>query len=187
MLNITNHAYERYAERVMDYDDKTSVQSYVFQNKEVITERINKMVEYGKEIYQGKIRDGANVIVVVKDLWVLLLDKKKDKVITLYKVEMIHGDDDFNKTFVDKMMVNIEALQLELEQRKSYADNSKKIFQEEIDNNNVRIREYQDLIKKLEVSNQSHKDEIEVWNIAVEENEMKIKHAVEDLIAKKIF
>jgi hypothetical protein len=187
LLNITNHAYERYAERVMDYDDKTSVQSYVFQNKEVITERINKMVEYGKEIYQGKIRDGANVIVVVKDLWVLLLDKKRDKVITLYKVEMIHGDDDFNRTFVDKMMERIEELQSSLERNKGCFDVAKESFQEEIDNNNTRIKEYQALIKQLEECNQTHKNEINTWNVAVEENEMKIKHAVEDLIAKKIF
>ena len=53
-MNITKHAMQRYAERIMEKEDTTDVLVFIEQHKEKIEEDISKMIEYGELIYTGK-------------------------------------------------------------------------------------------------------------------------------------
>ena len=101
MYTISKHARERYAERIMDREHKADIARYVIENEEKITNDINKMIEYGHVIYQGKQnRDGKTntITVVLKDCWIILCDAVKGLVVTLYKIDF-GLDDDFTKLY----------------------------------------------------------------------------------------
>lgn len=186
-MEITKHAEERYTERLMDYTDKQDIAAYIVQNKDLIAERITKMVDYGELIYEGKIRDGNYVKAILKDSWVVLLDRKGTKVITLWKICLIKGDDDFNKLFVSKMKDRIAEIKTKQQLVKDRTAQKKQDYLDEINENKQRIKEYESLILQLRKSNEAHQEEIN--HIDAENNciELELKHAVEDLVASKLF
>ena len=51
---ITDHAKERYAERIADREGNWDIKQYVACNDGKITEDINKMMEYAQFIAEGK-------------------------------------------------------------------------------------------------------------------------------------
>lgn len=187
MVEITKHAEERYVERIMGYTERGDIISYIAENKDLITERLNKMLEFGTEIYEGKIRDGSYVHVVLKDTWILILDRKKAKVITLYKICLMSDDDEFNKLFVDKMRQKIEKLQNRKTVNRVATEKIVEGYQAKIKENNTRASEYEGCAAKLREQNKVYHAEIDAARAITACDEMEIKHAVEDLVAAKIF
>ena len=186
-MEITKHAEERYTERLMDYTDKQDIAMYIAQNKDLIAKRITKMVEYGELIYEGKIRDGNYVKVILKDNWVVLLDRKGDKVITLYKISLIKDDDEFNKLFVGKMKEKISDIKSRQIKAKEQTSKKKQVYLDGINENKQRIKEYETLILELRKSNAAHQEEIDHMDAEVNCIDLELKHAVEDLVATKLF
>lgn len=187
MIEITKHAEERYVERIMGYTERSDIVSYIVENKDLITERINKMVEFGTDIYEGRIRDGSYVHVVLKDLWALILDRKKAKVITLYKISLITDDDEFNQVFVNKMERKILDLQSKRESETKQFDFIFDRNKKKIDENTVRKKEYEQAISSLITENECLTNETNAAKEKLKCTEMDLKHAVEDLVASKIF
>ena len=79
-IKISNHASQRYAERIMSKED-TDVQRFMVTHEQKIHDDIEKLIEYGQIIYSGKqkTRDGKtnNVDVYLNGTWVVLVDAKK--------------------------------------------------------------------------------------------------------------
>ncbi|MEG1106887.1 MAG: hypothetical protein RSD63_09465 [Eubacterium sp.] len=187
MIEITKHAEERFVERVMGYSDAKDISSYIVKNKDVISDRIHKMVDYGEEIYEGKIRDGNFIHVILKDNWVLLLDRRKVKVITLYKISVISDDDDFNKLFVGKMRDKIESIKSRMSKNKQETEGLINTEKETIKDNNTRIKELESVILSFKKENEACSQRIDNAWATVKCDEMQLKHYVEDLVATKIF
>lgn len=189
MHTISKHAKERYAERIMGIDNVSDINRYVIENEEKITNDINKMIEYGENIFCGKQkREGktSDISVFVKDLWVVLADTNKKHVITLYKVDL-GLDDDFNKEYVRKMLdkLNIEKKSRdELNERLSSESDR---YIEMINENISQINEYKAYIKNLEELNLSYKSIVQ--NNSVHKNiaDKNVIKVVNDLIGKKEF
>lgn len=189
MYTISKHARERYAERIMDREHKADIARYVIENEEKITNDINKMIEYGHVIYQGKQnRDGKTntITVVLKDCWIILCDAAKGLVVTLYKIDF-GLDDDFTKLYIEKMMQR-------LDEAKAYvADVSEKIKQENqdykilIDNNRNMINNYKAMIKHLEGLGEAYQEIIENNSVLVTAAEEEVIDIVNKLIGKKEF
>lgn len=189
MYAISKHARERYAERIMDKEHKADIARYVLENEEKIINDINKMIEYGTVIYQGKqIRDGKNctISVVLKDCWIVLCDYQKLTVVTLYKIDF-GLDDDFTKTYIEKMMEKMEIAKIK------YNETTQKIAQENqdysvlIENNKYLINGYRAKIKTLEELNTAYQEVINnntVLNAVAEEEVYEI---VNRMVGKKIF
>ena len=116
---ISAHAKQRYAERIMGKDDTVDVNRFVTTNEEKIKTDINKLIQYGEKIYSGKHASkdskGSVIDVYLKDCWVILVDNKSNNVVTLFKVDL-GLDDEFNKTYVDKMVEKLHNAQGELEE-----------------------------------------------------------------------
>lgn len=53
-IEVTQHAKERYAERIMEKDSALDIKRYVLQNEEKIKTDLAKMVFYGEIVYTGK-------------------------------------------------------------------------------------------------------------------------------------
>ena len=56
-FTISQHAKERYAERIMDKTHPTDVHIYINDNENKIITNINKMIEFGELIHSGKNED----------------------------------------------------------------------------------------------------------------------------------
>lgn len=187
MYEITRHGEERYVQRMMGYTDKSEIGVYIAQNQELIQERIDKLVEFGELIFSGKIKDGNHLDFYVHDTWVVLLDKKKERVVTLYKVEIIKNDADFNQEFVKKMKIKIEDLSIVIKQAMEKNEIEKVEYREKIENNKRRIREYETLVSELKDTNNAYISLIETLDTEVHISYAEYKQSIEDLVADRIF
>lgn len=189
MYDISKHAKERYGERIMDKDHKADINRFIVENDEKIKNDINKMIDYGEMIFQGKQnRDGKinNISVYVKDCWIVLCDTAKKLVITLYKVDL-GLDDDFTKLYISKMIDKVNQYKEIYTNVKSQCTTESKSYQDKILENNAMINEYRGYIKNLEELNSGYKTIIDNNLVQVNIAEKDVIKIVNDLIGKKEF
>ena len=190
-MNISRHARERYAERIMNKDSNHDIQKFILEHEEKIQEDIKKMIMYGTCIYSGKQTQkdakSSNIInVYVNGCWIVLYDTKTENVITLYKVDLGAGDD-FNETYVKKMLENLNAakdeelaIQYEVEQEN---DGFKSLIESGI----AQINEYKSFIKNLEELNAGYKTIIDNNVVKTRMANARVVDVVNKLIGKKEF
>ena len=183
---VSNHAQQRYAERIMDRDNKSDVAVYVAANRDKIDNDINLMVEYGKMIYSGKLEKGQNVTnVYLKDTWVILVDPNSKKVITLYSIDLGVGSE-FNKEYVNLLLSRLE------EEQKVYQEKNDELLKliGELKNqqsqNKDKINEYRKLANDLEKANENLADVIADYETQRYVAEKNVRDIVEVLVGKKI-
>lgn len=136
-LTISKHAKERYAERIMDRDNKTDIIVFIRDHDDKIQKDIEKMVEYGALLYEGPTSKDPkkNVAVTLNGQWVVIWDAKEMVVITLYCIDLGVGDD-VNNAFIESAVAKINEAQKEYEQA--------------IERSNDFIEHYKDLIEKAQ-------------------------------------
>ena len=186
-MNISKHAEERYAERIMDRDTKGDAAVFVNQHKQKIQEDIEKMIEYGTLLYSGKsMKENTNVKIYIKDMWVIIVDSNKNLVVTLYDVDLGLGDE-LNKAFVEKAVSNIERAREKVEAEKVKADEDKINYMKMIKENESTIADYRKLIRSIESQNAAYSDIIKSITANVDRAEMDYREAVIILTAKQKF
>lgn len=187
-LLVSNHAATRYAERIADKETKNDINGYVAKHMDKITKDINTMLDHAEFLYCGKLgnKNQTNVNAYIQGTWVILTDVNKKNVITIYKVEFNIGED-FNKTFVSKMMDKIHEDQSVYAETKKQLDSRKKSLEDQKNDNTKCINEYKALIKKLEQQNISLTDLIKDITIENTTAEMTLKEDIEKLVLKVEF
>ena len=161
-FTVSQHAKERYAERIMNRDDKTSIVQFINVNDFKITENINKMIEYGNLIYSGKsmsndkLNNNAICDIYVKDLWIIITDKNKKTVITLYKIDLKAGED-LDKLYMERMINSITDKTAKWNELNTSNNNEIENTKIKIVENEEAITEYKKRIKSLEEQNESYK------------------------------
>lgn len=153
---FTNHILERYVERTMGKTGN-ELKQFVVQNSEQIKEKILKLYEYSEPFWYGKIKDhDFTYFTINRDGWVMVIDKNKTTLVTIYQVDLGLGVD-FNKQyiaevkkFVENELNAIEQLKVEneslSEEDKKEIDGLKetnKILQAQIEYNNKQIQIYE--------------------------------------------
>ena len=188
--NISKHAMERYAERIMDRDHKVDVNRYVLENESKIKEDINKMIEFGQIIYCGKQtkenKKQTIISVFVKDCWIVLVDVNSGVVITLYKVDL-GLDDEFNKLYVNKMLDSLERANEVLHTTESEVKEEANTYNALIADNESMINDYKSNIKALEELNTAYSEVIDKSRVKLSIAEEKVIEIVNKLIGKKEF
>ena len=187
MVNITKHAYQRYAERIMDKTEKQSQEQYIATNRDLISERINTMIDYGEELFTGRVKEGNEATFYINGTWIILVDKEKNSVITLYKINLIRGDEEFNKIFANRLVEKIRTLNNELEDIEGENTHAYEELLREQAANLERIKEYESLISDLEQTVKSIEQRMDSIEFYEKEINMNIMHTVEDLVSKKVF
>lgn len=185
---ITNHAATRYAERIADKETVLDATAYVVKNKEKIENDINTMIEHSRHLYYGKVgtRDNTNVDVYLSGTWVILVDPRTSKVITLFKIDFGVGED-FNKQFVQKVLDKIEEHQKILEEKKKQVEEEKVAYINIVKDNEAQIAEYRAIIKRLENANRDYQEVIDNIDSQCAAAALAIKRDVENLVMKKEF
>lgn len=187
---ISNHAAQRYAERIMGKEEKIDINRFVSLNEDKIKTDINKMILYGECIYTGKQsqKDGKGNIVDVylKDVWIVLADSKTKNVITLFKIDLGLGDE-FNKAYIAKMMEKLNANKEVLGSVQQQVQAESDMYREMIDEAETQIKEYRAMIKNLEELCVAYKSVIENNNVKITQANRNMVEVLNTLVNKKEF
>lgn len=190
IYNISTHAKQRYAERIMGKEDDLDINRFVVLNEEKIKTDINKLICYGELIYTGKQsqKDGKGNIVDVylKDCWVVLADNKAKNVITLYKIDL-GLDDEFTKTYISKMIEKLNAYKEVLENTNQQVQVESNMYRGMIDDAEAQIKEYRTMIKNLEELCVGYKTIIDNNNVKVAQANKDVADIVNTLVGKREF
>lgn len=187
---ISKHCEERYSERIMCKDDKVDINRFISENKDKIKTDINKMIEFGELLYVGKQsqKDGKGKVlnVYLKDQWVILVDSKSEVVVTMYKIDL-GLDDEFNKTYISKMLEKLNEAKIELENAQLEVLKESNMYRELIDDAEAQINEYKAMIKNLEELCNGYAAVIGNNNVKISQANRKVADVVNAMINKKEF
>lgn len=179
-MNITKHAQERYAERIMSYDEKTDINRFISLNSEKIKTDLEKMIEFGTCIYSGPSIKQQNSIVDIylKDFWVILVDKAKDNIITVFKVDLGVGEE-FTKEYIDKILEKLEMAKQNHESVVQAIESQVGDYKELINENEQEINHFKKIIKSLEQQNESYKSLVNELNTNKKISEQQVRDVIE--------
>ena len=187
---ISKHAKERYAERIMGKDSDYDANRFILTNEDKIKTDINKLITYGELIYTGKLapKDGKSDIVDVylKDCWIVLANSRTKNVITLYKIDL-GLDDEFNKSYVSKMMDKMNERKDNLNSVQQQVQDESNTYRELINDAENQIKEYRVMIKNLEELCVGYKTIIDNNCIRITQANRDVVDVLNTLIGKKEF
>ena len=188
-IKLSNHAKERYAERIMDKDNKADVLVFIQKNEQKIKEDIFKMITYGELLYSGKPTVDYNkqpVDIFLKDTWVVIVDIAKQNVITLYSIDLGLGDE-FNKQYIEKLLEKLKQAKERHEEAligiNTQIDTYNTIIKENVD----QINEWRRIIKSLENQNQGYLEVIDNLRVENTAAERGVRDVIAVMTGKKVF
>lgn len=188
-MEISEHAKQRYTERIMDKSDKISVLTFIKTHEDKIQTDIDKMIEFGELIYTGAPTSQYNkepVDVYLSGTWVVIVDHKRQKVITLYSIDLGVGKE-FNEEYINKLLEQLRLAQGKYDEVRKQIDVSNEELNILVSDNEDAITNYKKLIKSLEEQNESYKDMIKTSKATLDVEENNVKEILARLIGKKVF
>lgn len=187
---ISNHAKNRYVERIMSKSDNNEIQRYIAENEDKITDYINKLIQHGDLIYSGRQtqKDGkGNVIdVYLRNAWCTLVDHKTNNVVTLYKIDLGCGDE-FNQQYISKMMEKLNESKDKLMSTNIEVETESNMYRDLISESLTQINEYKSMIKKLESLCAAYQDIIDNNVVKVSQANKEVAEVINTLINKREF
>ena len=154
---LTNHAKERYSERIMGRENKMDVQTFISTHEDKIRDDIDKMIEYGEVIYEGqqvRSKDTRPCKYILRNDWLVVVNPQDKKVVTLYKIDLGAGEE-FNKAYISTMLNRLEDAKKKSAEKIDIIKQTESCYRQSIEDNNNKINEYKSFIKSLERQNES--------------------------------
>ena len=188
-LKLSNHVKERYAERIMDKDNKADVLVFIQKNEQKIKEDIFKMITYGELLYSGKPTVDYNkqpVDIFLKDTWVIIVDIAKQNVVTLYSIDLGLGDE-FNKEYINRLLEKLKQAKERHEEALIGINTQTETYNSIIKENIEQINNYRQIVKNLEKQNQGYMDVIESLRIENTAAERGVRDVIATMTGKKVF
>lgn len=189
-LKFSNHAKERYAERIMDKETKLEVNVFIQEHEKKIKEDITKMIQYGTLLYSGKptsdIYDKRPVDIYQNGLWIIIVDSGKNNVVTLYSIDLGVGDE-LNQVYVGKLLESLNTAKQNYEEVKAEIDIQANNYKDIIAQNEAIIATYRKDIKELEKYTEDLRGVIDGLNTRATLAEREVRDVVAKMIGKKIF
>ena len=187
-IKISNHAKERYAERIMDREGTTQVAAYILTETDKIRDDICKMIQYGSCIYTGinmQKEKPFECEIYLSGTWIVICSVKDNTVVTLYKIDLGLGED-FNKEYVTKLTEKLDEANAGLKKVKEEITESRQHYNELIRQNEESITEYKSLINNLTKLNNDYKSVVEDMDVRYAEEDVKVKKILNSLIGRKV-
>ena len=189
-LKFSNHAKERYAERIMDKETKLEVNVFIQEHEEKIKSDITKMIQYGTLLYSGKptsdIYDRRPVDIYQNGLWIIIVDTGRNNVVTLYSIDLGVGDE-LNQEYVGKLLGMLNAAKQNYEEVKAEIELQANTYRDIIAQNESIIATYRKDIKELEKYNEDLRGVIEGLETRTTLADREVRDIVAKMIGKKIF
>lgn len=185
-IEFTTHILERYVERTMGKSE-IEARQFLAQNSEQVKEKILKLYEYSELLWYGKIKEhDFTYFTINRDGWVIVIDKNKIKLITIYQVDLGLGVD-FNKQYISEIKKCIEKDMADIEDEKTN-------YEELIKANNEAIENFKEKNKILQSELEYNNNEIKFLeqekNLGLSKVTLKEKQLhkkIEKFIGAKIF
>lgn len=189
-LEVTKHAAERYAERILGKDSQLSVAEYLLTHEEKIQTDIAKMIAFGKLLYSGK-RLFQNTDKTIQDIylngtWVLVVDHQKNAVVTLYSVDLGLGKE-FNDLYLEKMLAKLKETKEKAETVAKEVEKQREELKQLVAENQATIVEYRKIVKSLEEQNRMYEDLMESFRVQEELAQREVVKVVAALTGKKVY
>lgn len=179
--NISKHAQKRYCERVNGYMDETSVNRFISLHSTEMRERINKLITYGDEVYEGDLKRHKGTTIFRNGNWIVVVNKKDKVVISLWEKDLGLGDD-FNKEYVGKTIDKINQKKEEKERIENSNSEEKNKLKSQIENNDIKIAELALYLKGLREANDALNSVIETMDVNTKEFDNEISEMVDKLL-----
>lgn len=191
-MNITNHAVERYAQRVMGKSNSV-ISDISAAEAENIRGILEKKVNPGNLLYKNmpyQDRNGANVdtdIYLDSDV-VLAVDPKTDTIVTIFRIDL-GFDDALNARYINALRSKIDALSkikdIQVNNYKEIVKNYNEYindYNKSIQEAEKRIDEYKRAVKQYEQQREEAQNEM---NVIIKGADAEIQALVSTMIQKK--
>jgi hypothetical protein len=195
-ITISNHANERYAERVqgISQKDKQGIKDYIKDNEEHIKEHIQSMVDSGTLVYKGSNMREADckhetLEIYVNKTWVILIDDNTNQVITLFNITLEVGSDEIDEQYTGLLVGmllekqrQLESAALEVNFLNGNLKNNVKVNTNSIKKHEEEIEQAEAEIRIIKQSIDKHKKRIDKLTQRLNgyEEEMKNNNAILD-------
>ena len=172
----------------MDRDSKTDVAVFIRDHEDKIQQDIEKMVEYGDLIYEGKTPKDMkrDVAVTMNGFWVVIWDPNELTVITLYRIDLGVGDD-VNQAFIKGAYDRIKQAQNEYEETVARTNAQIDTYKTVIEDSEASLARYRKMVKDIEKQISGCREMIQCITTENEIARDKLVDAVETLIGKQKF
>lgn len=180
-MNISNHCFQRYHERVREKNTP-----FLDSLKEQYSKEIDKLFTHCTKIYSGIIGHSTKPVDVYINQhgWVIIANDNEKILITLYKIDLQVGDEELNKAFIKKSLDRINTLQEELLTKSIEVDEEKKSLREKISSNDEQIKELTAQISRLKEQNSAYGDLIKVADANLYKSKTDLRDAIENYMVK---
>ncbi|ARF70695.1 hypothetical protein B7C51_24795 (plasmid) [Paenibacillus larvae subsp. pulvifaciens] len=159
-MNISNHFYFRYCQRILEMKDDKNIKQYIQKNKERIQEHALKMYSHSTFLYHGQLGDSTVRNYYIQDNHILITDSQNTCLVTIFNVDFTFGYE------IDKIIINsIMNKILQINDQISIEEKSMEDFIEEketkLDAIDVEIKALNEKLKLLDTQKKAIKSEIE--------------------------
>lgn len=187
VMKYTEHSLLRYCERLKDRDRGIDAKQYLISNKQMIQEHIEKLFLSSELLYSGKLgaTDRASIdLFGNKNGWIFIVDPKDNTIITLYKIDLEVGDDDFNKLYIEKAFQTLKDKVTQHVEMCEKIEGEIKEFLELKNNNLEEIKVLKRHIKILEETNEGLDTFIKLQQSKKAMSELELKKLADKFCAK---
>lgn len=189
-MKISQHAKERFAQRIMNKNNKTEEATYIAAHEDRIRTDIMKMIQYGKLLYSGKpVTDIFNrqpVDIYLSGTYVIIVDSNKATVVTLYSIDLGVGAE-MNEMYTGQLLQKLNDAKEHLQEVQQRIEEQNAIYRKLIEDNGAIMVEYRKIIKSLEEQNAAYKEIIQESEAQKFIAEQKVRNIVAVMIGKKVF
>lgn len=187
---VSEHCKQRYAERIMNKEDRTEAARFVFDHEDKIINDINKLVAYGKMIYRGvpsnRKAETSTLDVYLNGSWILLVDTNSKNVVTLYKIDF-GLDDEFNQMYIDKMLCKLHEKERALGDVRNQVEEETETYRQIINDSEAQIKEYRSMIKNLEEMCDGYREVVKNNGVLISQAKQDMADVINTMIGKKEF
>lgn len=147
-MELTNHAYERYCERILNISEN-DIKKYLEENKEDVKNSFIELLNKSIFLFKGAYCENNIVNYYVVDNFIIVVNESNEAIITLYKINFGLGED-INKIVTNELIKEINIL--------------KEKEQEETKNKEKEISEIEMNINRIDSDIEKLTNEIELLN-----------------------
>jgi hypothetical protein len=147
-MELTNHAYERYCERILNISEN-DIKKYLEENKEDVKNSFIELLNKSIFLFKGAYCENNIVNYYVVDNFIIVVNESNEAIITLYKINFGLGED-INKIVTNELIKEINIL--------------KEKEQEETKNKEKEISEIEMNINRIDSDIEKLTNEIEILN-----------------------
>ena len=183
---LTQHAKERYVERVKGITHPGAVRDYIEKHSDEIKHGLEDMLSKSELLYQGLDLSSNPREVYLTDFWLILIDTKRNCIVTLYKVDFGVGED-FDREFIKRYRVKLRNAIERMETTEAEVQAETQKIRECISGNNAELKKLNALCSQLQEQNTAYNTLITNLDAKNGLAQHEVKTILKELLGKRVF